>query len=154
MTPTFDNHSPTPLHEPIKAGMDSPVKEGSKDPPGSREQVEKLNAIPIPKAISPKFAPNDNFERKRRKRGTRKKPDSPVVSIWCRRGDSNPHGFPHHTTKLPCHATCFLTHATYRFIHACRNFLVSALAISPASSKKPSLTWMNASGWPSVGTSR
>ena len=28
MTPTSDNSSPTPLHEPIDAGMDATVKEG------------------------------------------------------------------------------------------------------------------------------
>ena len=26
---------------------------------------------------------------------------SPLVSPWCRRGDSNPHGFPHHPLKKP-----------------------------------------------------
>jgi integrase len=66
-----------------------------------RAQMEKLNVIPIPK-ICPKSAPNNNSERIKRERGTRKKSDSPVVSIWCRRGDSNPHGFPHHPLKMAC----------------------------------------------------
>ena len=50
-------------------------------------------------------------------------------------------------------AACFFTHATYWSIQFCRNFLLSAPML-PASSNNPSFAWMNASGWPSVGTSR
>ena len=30
--------------------------------------------------------------------------DSEIIpfSLWCRRGDSNPHGFPHHPLKMAC----------------------------------------------------
>lgn len=48
---------------------------------------------------------------------------------------------------------CCLTQATYLFTQACRNSLLPAPML-PASSNKPSLAWINASGWPSVGTSR
>ena len=37
-----------------------------------------------------------------RKRGLRKRPESPLVSRWCRRRDLNPHGFPHHPLKMAC----------------------------------------------------
>ena len=29
-------------------------------------------------------------------------PDSFLLLKWCRRGDSNPHGFPHHSLKMVC----------------------------------------------------
>ena len=34
MTPTSDNISPTPLHEPINAGIDATVKEGVQESSG------------------------------------------------------------------------------------------------------------------------
>jgi integrase len=67
--------------------------------PHIREQVEKLNGIAIPEEKCPKSAPNVIFVGNKLKKGIRKKSDSPLGSSWCRRGDSNPHGFPHHPLK-------------------------------------------------------
>src|SRR5450830_139317 len=50
-------------------------------------------------------------------------------------------------------AACFFTQATYLSIQPCRNLLLSE-PIFPDASNNPSLAWMKASGWPSVGTSR
>ena len=75
--------------------------------PHIRDQVEKLNAIAIPERNCPKSAPNDSFGPNKRKQGTRQKPDSLSDSKWCRRGDSNPHGFPHHPLK-PSASYCSL----------------------------------------------
>ena len=70
--------------------------------PHIRDQVDKLNGIVIPEEKRPKSAPNDISVEKRRKKGTRNKPDSLSDSEWCRRRDLNPHGFPHHPLKMAC----------------------------------------------------
>src|SRR3990172_6363110 len=49
-----------------------------------------------------KSAPNHKIERGKRIKGIRKNPNSLSGLTWCRRGDSNPHGFPHHPLKMAC----------------------------------------------------
>src|SRR3972149_9723469 len=36
------------------------------------------------------------------KKGSGGRPKSLLLLPWCRRGDSNPHGFPHHPLKMAC----------------------------------------------------
>jgi hypothetical protein len=47
----------------------------------------------------PIFSHSAHFQRKRDSGG---KPKSLCVLRWCRRGDSNPHGFPHHPLEMAC----------------------------------------------------
>ena len=54
---------------------------------------------PHGKAREPHFRPSGRFHEKREP-GTR--PNSLCVLRWCRRGDSNPHGSPHHPLKMAC----------------------------------------------------
>ncbi len=48
---------------------------------------------------------------------------------------------------------CRMIQATYLSIQVCKKALLPA-PMPPASSNSPSFIWMNASGWPRVGTSR
>ena len=47
----------------------------------------------------PQISHSRDFQGKRESSAS---PDSLLDSVWCRRGDSNPHGFPHHPLKMAC----------------------------------------------------
>ena len=54
----------------------------------------------LPKKIrEPVFSHSGHLKRKR---NSGAKPKSLSLFKWCRRGDSNPHGFPHHPLKMAC----------------------------------------------------
>jgi hypothetical protein len=59
-------------------------------------QVEKLDTILPPETDEPQISHSGRFHEKR---DFGQKPKSLLDPKWCRRGDSNPHGFPHHPLK-------------------------------------------------------
>jgi len=47
MTPTSDNRSPTPLHEPIKTGINVTVKEGVQESSGPEARETPGSSLPV-----------------------------------------------------------------------------------------------------------